>query len=87
MTKILNNTNDTDVRLHIVKAYKIIDEYLPFSYVEEVLKKLPKGTSVTKCIIRNVKKKKSTRLDVINAMVEVALDNKKQIAILKRLTT
>lgn len=87
MTKILNNTNDKDVQLHIVKAYKIIDEYLPFSYVEEVLKKLPKGTSVTKCIIRNVKKKKSTRLDVINAMVEVALDNKKQIAILKRLTT
>lgn len=87
MTKILNNTNDKDVQLHIVKAYKIIDEYLPFSYVEEVLKKLPKGTSVTKCIIRNVKKKKSTRLDVINAMVEVALDNKKQIATLKRLTT
>ena len=87
MTNILNNTKDKNVQLHIAKVYKIIDEYLPFSYVEEVLKKLPKGTAITKCIIRNVKKRKSTRLDVLNAMVEVALDNKKQIATLKKLTT
>jgi hypothetical protein len=87
MTNITNNTKGKDVQLHIEKAYKIIDEFLPFNYVEEVLKKLPKGTSITKGIIRNVKKKKSSRLDVLNAMVEVALDNKKQMAILKKLTT
>jgi hypothetical protein len=87
MTNITINTKGEDVQLHIAKAYKIIDEYLPFNYVEEVLRKLPKGSSVTKNIIRNVKKKNSSRLDVLNAMVEVALDNKKQMAKLKKLTT
>ena len=87
MTNITNNTKGKDVQLHIAKAYKIIDEYLPFNYVDDVLKKLPKGNSITKNIIRNVKKKNSTRLDVLNAMVEVALDNKRQMAKLKRLTT
>ncbi len=87
MTNITNNTKGKDVQLHIAKAYKIIDEYLPFNYVEDVLKKLPKGNSITKSIIRNVKKKNSSRLDVLNAMVEVALDNKRQMAKLKKLTT
>lgn len=87
MTNILNNTKAKDVQLHIAKAYKIIDEYLPFNYVEEVLKKLPKDSSITKSIVRNVKKKHSVRIDVLNAMVEVALDNKKQITKLKKLTT
>jgi hypothetical protein len=87
MTNIANKTKGKDVQLHIDKAYKIIDEYLPFNYVDDVLKKLPKGNTITKSIIRNVKKKHSSRLDVLNAMVEVALDNKKQMAKLKRLTT
>ena len=87
MTNITNNTKGKDVQSHIDKAYKIIDEYLPFNYVEDVLKKLPKGNSITKSIIRNVKKKNSSRLDVLNAMVEVALDNKTQMAKLKKLTT
>lgn len=87
MTNIANKTKGKDVQLHIDKAYKIIDEYLPFNYVDDVLKKLPKGNSITKSIIRNVKKKHSSRLDVLNAMVEVALDNKRQMAKLKRLTT
>ena len=86
MTNILNNTKGKDVQSHIAKAYTIIDEFLPFNYVEDVLQKLPKGTSITKSIIRNVKKKHSCRLDVLNAMVEVALDNKKQLARLKKLT-
>lgn len=87
MTNILNNTKGKDVQSHIAKAYKIIDEYLPFNYVEDVLKKLPKDSSITKSIVRNVKKKHSVRIDVLNAMVEVALDNKKQITKLKKLTT
>lgn len=87
MTNITNNTKGKDVQIHIAKAYKIIDEYLPFNYVDDVLKKLPKGNSITKNIIRNVKKKNSSRLDVLNAMVEVALDNKRQMAKLKKLTT
>jgi hypothetical protein len=69
MTNILNNTKGKDVQLHITKAYKIIDEYLPFNYVEQVLRL---QRSITKSIIRNVKKKHTTRIDVINAMVEVA---------------
>jgi hypothetical protein len=86
MTNITINTKGKDMQLHIAKAYKIIDEFLPFIYVEDVLKKLPKGNSITKGIIRNVKKKTSVRLDVLNAMVEVALDNRRQINKLKKLT-
>jgi hypothetical protein len=43
MTNILNNTKGKDVQLHITKAYKIIDEYLPFNYVEQVLRKLQRS--------------------------------------------
>jgi hypothetical protein len=49
-----------------------------------VLRKL-QSSSITKSIIRNVKKKHTTRIDVINAMVEVALENKKQISKLKKI--
>jgi hypothetical protein len=51
-----------------------------------VLKKLPPGSGVTKSIIRNVKKKHTVRIDVLNAMVEAALDNKKHLEKLEKLT-
>jgi hypothetical protein len=75
-----------DMQLHIEKARMIIKEFLPSEYVEKVLAKMPKDTSVSKGTIRNVKNELTNRLDVLNAMVEVALDNKKQIARLKKLT-
>jgi hypothetical protein len=62
--------------LHIEKAYKIIDEHLPFSYTNLVIAKLPVESGVTSGMIRNVKKRATERIDILNAMVEVALENK-----------
>ncbi len=64
------------MQVHIDKSRKIIDEYLPTKYVDKVLEKLPGDSKVSKGTIRNVKMNLSDRLDVINAMVEVALENK-----------
>ncbi|MBW4362116.1 hypothetical protein [Flavobacterium taihuense] len=87
MTNVTKNNKANNVQLHIEKAYEIIDNYLPVNYVEAVLAKLPKNTNITKGMIRNAKKKLSKRIDVINAMVEVALENKALVEELKRLTT
>ena len=64
------------MQLHIDKARLIIAEFLPSEYVEKVLAKLPKDSNISKGTIRNVKNNLSNRLDVLNAMVEVALENK-----------
>lgn len=71
---------------NITKAYEIIEEHLPFNYSSEVMNKLPKDGSITMGMIRNVKKKLSSRLDILNAMVEVALEHKTQKENLKKLT-
>lgn len=87
MTNIITNNNKTDVQIHIDRAYELIDQYLPTAYVDEVLKKLPEGHSVTKSMIRNVRANLNNRLDVLNALVEVAKENQAQIEKLKSLTT
>ena len=76
MTNIIINNKQKDMQLHIEKARTIIAEYLPSEYVDKVLEKLPADSKVSKGTIRNVKNKLSNRLDVLNAMVEVALENK-----------
>lgn len=76
MTNILINNNQKDMQLHIMKAREIIAEFLPSEYVDKVLEKLPVDSKVSKGTIRNVKSKLSDRLDVLNAMVEVALEYK-----------
>ncbi|MFA9191099.1 hypothetical protein AAGV28_06920 [Flavobacterium sp. FZUC8N2.13] len=86
MTNILTNNNNTDVQMHIDKAHKIIDEFLPTAYVDEVLKKLPKDHTVSKGMIRNVRAKLNNRLDILNALVEVAKENQAQLEKLKMLT-
>lgn len=85
MTKITNNSIAPDVQLHIDKAFVIIEEYLPTLYVERVIEKIDKNKP-SKGVVRNVRAKLIPRIDVINAMVEVALENKKDIEKLKRLT-
>jgi hypothetical protein len=75
-----------DMQLHIANARIIITEFLPTEYVDKVLEKLPAGSKVSKGTIRNVKNNSSDRLDVLNALVEVALENKKLQERLKRLT-
>ena len=87
MTNIIKNKKKEDVQTHIDIAYEIIDTYLPKSYVDQVFKKLPKNSTVTSGTIRNVRAKLNNRLDVLNALVEVALDNKVNIENLKNLTT
>lgn len=73
--------------LHINKAYEIIEAHLPFNYTTEVLKKLPPDSGITSGMIRNVKQKLSKRIDILNAMVEVALENKKLEENFRKLTT
>ena len=88
MTVLLINTTSEDMEIHIEKAYKIIDNHLPFNYTSLVMAKLPKELGVTSGMIRNVKKRATkTRIDILNAMVEVALDNKKLLENFKELTT
>jgi predicted CopG family antitoxin len=86
MTNILTNINNDDVQTHIDKAHDLIDKYLPTSYVDEVLKKLPEGHSISKGMIRNVRARKNDRLEVLNALVEVAKENQAQIEKLIKLT-
>jgi len=80
MTNIKNNKDKYDVHLHINQAFEIIDQYLPKMYVDKVLEKLPTNTSITSGIIRNVRNRTqpnlTSRLEVVNALVEVALENK-----------
>ena len=64
------------MQLHIDKARSIITDFLPTEYVEKVLAKLPKDSNISKGTIRNVKNNLSNRLDVLNAMVEAAKENK-----------
>lgn len=87
MTEITNNTTLKDMDLHIQNAYLIIDKHLPFNYTNAVLAKFPKEAGITSGMIRNVKKKATKRIDILNAMVEVALENKKLLENFKELTT
>jgi hypothetical protein len=87
MTNITINTTSKNMDLHIQKAYEIIDDHLPFNYSNAIKNKLPKDGSITSGMIRNVKRKLNTRLDILNAMVEVALENKKLKESFKELTT
>lgn len=77
MPKIMENKSPKNVQSHIVKARKLIEEHLPSVYVGLVLEKLHKDGNVTKHMVHNVKKNCSDRLDILEAMVEVAQENKK----------
>lgn len=86
MTVLPINTTLEDMEIHIEKAYQIIDKHLPFKYNNLVMAKLPKELGVTSGMIRNVKKGATKRIDILNALVEVALENKKLLENFKQLT-
>lgn len=90
MTNIKENTTSTNMQTHIEKAFKIIDEFLPFPYVDRVLEILPEPKPA-KGYIRNVRARVTpnhdNRIDIINALVEVSLENKKQMKKLQELTS
>lgn len=84
MTNVLKNRRPVDVRLHtpqmakeeaIKKAFEIIDVWLPNNYAKLVREKIDASSQV----IRNTKCKRYGSLVVINAMVEVALENKQAL--------
>ena len=73
MTNVRNNTKPDDVQSHIDKAYEYLDKFLPARYatpVVEILKQ--KNIDVTKDIVRNVRTRNHTRLDVLEGLVEFA---------------
>jgi hypothetical protein len=79
MTNILNKMKENDVHTHINKAYALLDEHLPYEYAKEVVTELAKSNvKVTAGTVRNVKAGKTSRLDVLNALLLIAKRNKKQ---------
>lgn len=88
MTNVVKNKRHTDMRLHtpqmlkeeaIKKAFEIIDVWLPNNYANLVREKIDASSQV----IRNTKCKRHGSLVVINAMVEVALENKQALTSLQ----
>ena len=86
-TKIRKITTSENVQMHIEKAFVIINEWLPREYVADVNAKLPTNKKASKYMLHNVRQKKSLKIEIINAMVEVALENKKQLEKLEKLTS
>lgn len=90
MNNLPRKKNLTDMQVHIDKAFTIIDKHLPVGYVDKVIEKLGNDPKVNKTIIQNVRQKKqkaSSNLEVFNAIVEVAVENKKHQQYLKKLLT
>ena len=75
MTNISKRKTQKNVHLHIDKVFAVIDDYLPYPYVDKV-KKHVKSSSGT---IRNVRCKRKGSIKIIEALLRVALENKKKI--------
>ena len=89
MTKIIEKTKKTDVQMHIDKAYQLFENKLPRNYVEKVQEKLS-NEIISASHIRNIKnrvvKYPSTRINVLNALVEVANEYQSDLTKLRELT-
>ena len=89
MTNITENKQKTDVQMHIDKAYKIIENNLPSNYVKLVQEKLEEP-DLSSGIIRNLKnrvtKYPKTKINVLNALVEVANEYQEHLKKLRDLT-
>lgn len=89
MTNITENKQKTDVQMHIDKAYKIIENNLPSNYVKLVQEKL-EDPDLSSGIIRNLKnrvtKYPKTKINVLNALVEVANEYQEHLRKLRDLT-
>jgi hypothetical protein len=82
MTKIIEKNTKSHVHSHIDAAYDKIAGSLPTNYVQRVQEKL-KGLSISDGTIRNVKNRinqyPTTRIKVLNALVEVAIEYQKEV--------
>jgi hypothetical protein len=89
MTNITENYQKTDVQMHIDKAYEIIKNNLPSNYVKQVHSKI-RDPLLTDGIIRNLKnrvtKYPKTKINVLNALVEVANEYQADLKNLENLT-
>ncbi|WP_445458392.1 hypothetical protein [Flavobacterium sp. HNIBRBA15423] len=77
------------MHLHIDKAYEIIENNLPSNYVDKVMAKI-KDETLSSGIIRNIKnrvtKYPNTRINVLNALVEVSKEYQADLNQLKENT-
>lgn len=91
MTKVSQKAKQKNVHLHIDKAFKIIDEHLPEYYVDLVKDKLVgikiSSSMIRKIRTRNTKYNLESKMHVIQAMVEVAIDHKKAAEKLQKTLT
>lgn len=89
MTNITDFKQKTDVQMHIDKAYEIIKNNLPSNYVKKVHAKI-NDPELTDGIIRNLKnrvtKYPKTKINVLNALVEVANEYQADLKNLEILT-
>lgn len=89
MTKIKNKSKTIVVHSHIKKAFKIIDSFLPKTYVEKVLEKATPEMKIYAGLIRNVRNQVpginlNNHVLIVQLLVEVAKENKKSIENLKK---
>lgn len=89
MPKLIKNNKEQQSLAHNEKAYKFLDENLPYTYVDLTVECLiRKGhNSPSKAMIRNVRNKTIYRNDILLALVEVADENKQSIEKIKLLTS
>jgi hypothetical protein len=89
MSKLIKIIKEDDMQSHYQKAYGFIDEHLPTTYVDLTISCLTKkGCPIpNKTLIRNVRNKSIFRNDILLALVEVAVENKKAIEKIKLLTS
>lgn len=80
MAKINENNNTKNMHSHIDKAYEFLDKNLPTLYSTAVQKNLRyQGIEVSHSIIKNVRNRTSIRIDVLNALLDLARKEKKQV--------
>ncbi len=63
------------MQLHIAKAFEVIDAYLPYPYVDKVRKIIDRSPGT----IKNVRCAREGNIKVIEALLKVALENKKEM--------
>jgi hypothetical protein len=74
-----------NMQIHIDNVYSFLDAHLPYSYVDDVLKLMSKKNKArlpAKSTIRKVRVRSTPayekRLDILNAMVDLAKKNKSE---------
>lgn len=74
MSKVKKNITTKNIDSDIEEMFSVIDNYLPASYTDEVMKKVP---GITASNIRRVKSERKGKLSIIKAMYDVAVETKK----------